>query len=138
VYTADPQDAFEAMTNILLVDDNNIQAMTRKAVLSRSGKQVMAANSARVALEMLEDAAFRSQVSLVITDHIMPGMHGPEFVQHLRALLPTVPVLVLSGLPDAADAYQGLDIVFRLKPLPPEELIRLANELAQTAMGRTA
>ncbi|HCT60630.1 response regulator [Acidobacterium sp.] len=126
------------MTNILLVDDNDIQAMTRKAVLSRSGKQVMVANSAPVALEMLGDPGFSSQLSLVITDHIMPGMHGPEFVQNLRAVLPTVPVLVLSGLPDAMDAYEGLDIVFRLKPLAPEELIRLANELPQTAMGRTA
>jgi len=86
----------------------------------------MVANSAPVALEMLGDPGFSSQLSLVITDHIMPGMHGPEFVQNLRAVLPTVPVLVLSGLPDAMDAYEGLDIVFRLKPLAPEELIRVA------------
>jgi CheY-like chemotaxis protein len=126
------------MKNILLVDDNDIQAMTRKAILSRSGKQVMVANSALVALELLEDGAFCSQVGLVITDHLMPGMHGPEFVQNLRTTLPTVPVLVLSGLPEADEAYEGLDVVFRLKPLAPEELIQLANELMQTAMGRAA
>ncbi len=126
------------MTNILLVDDNDIQAMTRKAVLTRSGKQVMVANSAFTALSMLEDNAFTAQVGLVITDHIMPGMHGPEFVRNLRMHLPEIPVLVLSGLPDAEEAYEDLDVVFRLKPLAPEELIRLVNELMQTAMGRTA
>jgi hypothetical protein len=30
-----------------------------------------------------------------------------------------MPVIVLSGLPDAEEEYEGLNVAFRMKPLPP-------------------
>ena len=32
-------------------------------------------------------------------------------------------------MPEAEDEYQGMDIVFRAKPLPPPQLIALVREL---------
>jgi CheY-like chemotaxis protein len=122
--------------DILLVDDNGIQAATRKAVLSRLGRSVGVADNGIQALQMLDSAA--CAVSLVITDHLMPGMNGPEFVAELRERLPQLPVLVLSGLPEAEDDYKGLDVTFRMKPLPPDELLRLVRSLLAEPMGRTA
>lgn len=126
------------MTEILLVDDNAIQATTRKVILSRCARRVTVAENGSVALGLLQNETFTSHLALVVTDHLMPGMNGPEFVRQLRKKLPRVPVLVLSGLPDAEEAYEGCDVVFRLKPILPEELIRLVTELVQTAVGRTA
>jgi DNA-binding response OmpR family regulator len=46
-------------------------------------------------------------------------------VREIRVLSDWLPVIVLSGLPEAEDEYQGLDVVFRSKPFPPSELIEL-------------
>jgi DNA-binding NtrC family response regulator len=108
---------------ILLVDDNAIQAAVRQAILKRSGYFVIAAlNPARV-LEQLRNGDFLTEIDLVITDHMMPGMSGSAFVREIRGLRPQIPVLVISGLEDAIQEYEGLNVEFRVKPLQPERLL---------------
>jgi CheY-like chemotaxis protein len=125
--------------DILLVDDNQIQAATRKAVLSAPDRSIVVAADALKALELLQDSELRGSLGLIVTDHWMPGMNGPEFVMKLRQLLPEIPVLVLSGFPDAEAEYQGQDVVFRLKPLAPEQLRSLVKSfLDSQPMSRTA
>ena len=51
----------------------------------------------------------------------------PEFVRLVREVNPTVPVIVISGLPEAENEYEGLNVVFRQKPCPPPELIQLVQ-----------
>lgn len=123
---------------ILLVDDNAVQAATRKAILERSGQKVAVASDANEALSLLEHSGLLQLLGLVITDHLMPGMNGPEFVSELRESLPSLRILVLSGLPDAEEEYDGLGVVFRCKPFPPGELIALTRELLDEPMSRTA
>jgi CheY-like chemotaxis protein len=124
--------------HILLVDDNDIQAATRKAILSRLGRGVIVASDGRKALEQLGAGDMGRPIGLVITDHLMPGMNGPEFVGELRKHFPQLPVLVLSGMEDAEEAYEELDVVFRLKPLPPDDLLHLVRTLLNEPIGRTA
>jgi len=68
----------------------------------------------------------------------MPVMSGAEFVAEVRRRGFTLPVIVLSGLPEAESAYEGLDVVFRLKPCDPESLILLVQELLGECMRRSA
>jgi CheY-like chemotaxis protein len=125
--------------DILLVDDNGIQAATRKAVLSRLGRTILIAGDGLEALGILDAAATGARsVGLVITDHLMPGMNGPEFVAELRERFPRMPVLVLSGLAEAETQYGDLDVTFRMKPLPPEELLRLVRLLLDEPIARSA
>lgn len=124
--------------DILLVDDNAIQAATRKAVLSRTGRNISIASDGEQALRMLEEIGTDCPVSLVITDHLMPGMNGPEFVARLREQYPKMPVMVLSGMGDAEDEYADLDVIFRVKPLPPEEMLALVRDLMARRVARTA
>ncbi len=123
---------------ILLVDDNLVQAVTRQAILSLHGRTVAIAESAYGALKMLEDVALFASVGLIITDHWMPDLNGPQFVEQLRKVLPAIPVLVLSGLPDAEDEYIGLGVVFRTKPILPEQLLSLVDSFLDQPMKRTA
>jgi CheY-like chemotaxis protein len=123
---------------ILLVDDNPVQAATRGAILALHGRAIAIAENAYHALEMLEDPEFLSSIGLVITDHLMPDLNGPAFVDLLRRRLPSIPVLVLSGLPDAEDEYAGLDVVFRAKPILPEHLLSLVDSFLDRPMRRTA
>ena len=56
----------------------------------------------------------------MITDHIMPGMSGSDFVRELRKTFPKLPVLVISGMEEAEAEYEGMNVLFRLKPLLPD------------------
>lgn len=126
------------MPMILLVDDDAIQAAIRKTILIRAGQEVILATEGKQALSLLENPEYSQRIGLVITDHVMPGMNGPQFVTELRRRFPALPVLVLSGLPDAEMEYEGLNVLYRIKPLAPEELIRLAESIPGAALSRTA
>jgi DNA-binding NtrC family response regulator len=123
---------------ILLVDDNQIQSATRRAILECTGREICLALQGRQALEVLEQSDPSKDIGLVITDHLMPVMSGPEFITEMRHRGFTQPVIVLSGLPDAEAAYNGLNVVFRLKPFDPDSLINLAEELLGECMRRSA
>ncbi len=123
---------------VLLVDDNALQAATRSAILTRAGLRVVVAQNAHEALLLVDRPEIRSGIRLLVTDHLMPGMNGPELVTRLRAVLPALPVLVLSGLADAETEYDGLQVTFQVKPFPPEELIRLAHLFIGSAVLRSA
>jgi CheY-like chemotaxis protein len=125
-------------SRILLVDDNHLQSATRRAILEVSGREVCIAQEGRQALEILNATEPSHPIGLIVTDHLMPVMSGPEFVAEVRRRGFTLPVIVLSGLPDAESAYEGLKVVFRLKPCDPDSLIRLVQELLGECMRRSA
>jgi CheY-like chemotaxis protein len=125
-------------SRILLVDDNHLQSATRRAILEVSGREVCIAQEGRQALEILNETEPSHPIGLIVTDHLMPVMSGPEFVAEVRRRGFTLPVIVLSGLPDAESAYEGLKVVFRLKPCDPDSLIRLVQELLGECMRRSA
>lgn len=127
-----------AETITLLVDDNLIQASTRTAILQRSGQKVVVAGDGASALKLLEDPKTFDMLGLVITDHLMPGMNGVDLVGRLRVILPSVPILVLSGLPNLEDEYRGMNVVFRSKPFPPDALIALTRQMLDEPLGRIA
>jgi CheY-like chemotaxis protein len=117
------------ISRILLIDDNHLQSATRRAILEGAGWEVCIASQGQLALEMLREAEQTIPFSLIVSDHLMPVMSGPEVVGELRRRGFTLPVVVLSGLPDAESSYEGMDVVFRLKPCDPAGLILLIKEL---------
>lgn len=117
---------------ILLLDDNAVQAATRQTILKRAGYFVIAALNPERALEQFQTGEFPATVQLVITDHLMPGMTGADFVRELRRTHPTLPVLVISGLEEAEQEYAGLNVTFRMKPLLPDRLMETVHHLIET------
>jgi DNA-binding NtrC family response regulator len=115
--------------NLLLIDDNAVQAATRQTILKRAGYFVIAALNPARALEQFRSGEFPEEIRLVITDHLMPGMSGSEFVKALRKTHPKLPVLVISGLAEAEQEYAGLDVTFRMKPLLPDRLLETVRSL---------
>jgi DNA-binding response OmpR family regulator len=114
---------------VLLIDDNAVQAATRQTILRRAGYFVIAVLNPRRALDQLKDGEFPVDIGLIITDHMMPEMNGAAFVQELRVTHRELPVLVISGLEEAEAEYEGLDVVFRLKPLLPDHLLASVHGL---------
>jgi len=123
---------------LLLIDDNAVQAATRQTILKRAGYFVIAALNPRRALEQFRAGEFLDDIRLVITDHIMPGMNGAEFVRELRKTRPKLPVLVISGMEEAESEYEGMNVLFRLKPVLPENLLASVQSLIGVGRAETA
>jgi len=117
------------LRKVLLVDDNLTQLRIREAVIRGAGFDVASALTAESALDILRASTSDHSVAIVITDHVMPGISGTEFVQELRNIDLSVPVVVLSGLAEAEAEYEGQNITFRLKPCAPSEMISLVQRL---------
>ena len=116
---------------ILLVDDNPIQAITRRLILEHSGFSVKTYTSAKQALNALEMDTEHA-IDLVITDHIMPELSGTAFVCQLREINSQIPVVVLSGMAEAEEEYQDYNVIFRTKPIAPHELQALVVGLVNS------
>jgi CheY-like chemotaxis protein len=118
---------------LLLIDDNAVQAATRQTILKRAGYFVIAVLSPERALEQLRSNELAAPVDLIITDHLMPGMNGVEFVKCVREFAPAVPIMVISGMEEAEDEYANYNVRFRLKPVLPVDLIASVHSLLQNA-----
>jgi DNA-binding response OmpR family regulator len=113
-----------------LVDDDPSQLHLRQAILRSAGMVVHVATSAESALSFLRSAG--SKVGIVITDHCLTGSTGADLVRELRLTLPSMAVVVLSGMPGIEGEYTGLNVSIRTKPFPPEELIRAVQSSLST------
>ena len=114
-------------THVLLVDDSPLQLRVREAVLRDAGFRVSIATTAESALAVLRIPVVAESIAAVITDHVMPDMSGVDLVRAVRKLRPDMPVIVITGMPDAEEEYEGLDVEFRLKPTRPDDLIALVH-----------
>jgi CheY-like chemotaxis protein len=89
---------------ILCVDDEPNSLVLRKLVLQKAGYEVITANCAAHALEVLNSR----QVNLVLSDQLMPGQTGIELAHQIKKRWPSLPVIIISGVnelpPDAAIA----------------------------------
>jgi CheY-like chemotaxis protein len=79
---------------ILCVDDEQNPLTLRKFVLQKAGYDVLTASSGKEALELVASR----KVDLVLSDHLMPGMHGTELAEQLKAEHPKLPVILISGV----------------------------------------
>ena len=118
------------MLQVLLIDDSPAQLQMRATVLRQSGLDVILAQSAQEALGLLHsDTA--GKISVIVTDHVLPGDSGAVFVRQVREIGARIPVIVITGLAEAEEEYAGLNVIFLHKPCPPEELILQVERAAR-------
>ena len=86
---------------LLLVDDDARVRHGTSDMLNDLGFRVTEAEDARQALDLIEEGY---HPSVVVTDHIMPGMTGAELALRLRSDHPDIAVMIISG-------YQGADLI---------------------------
>jgi putative two-component system response regulator len=81
------------MSRILVIDDEDVIRMLVVEILESAGYEVTSAESAEVALALLEHADF----DLVVSDVIMPGLSGLELLEAVRARRASLPVVLVTG-----------------------------------------
>jgi len=87
--------AYKGRETILLVDDEEMIADIGKRMLEKLGYRVLLAESGINALNVYEN--HRDSIDMIILDMIMPGMGGSETFDRLKAMEPSVRVLLSSG-----------------------------------------
>ena len=104
---------------ILCVDDEENPLVLRKLVLEKAGYEVLTAQSAKQAWEVI----CSSPVDLVLSDHLMPAMTGAELAKQVKAQFPNLPVVLLSGVNEIPAGYDCAD-AFLSKAEGPEHMCK--------------
>jgi len=126
------------MGTILIVDDDKMVVDMERLMLQLQGYAVVAETDPVRALER-----FRSQpdfFDLVITDLEMPSMSGIDFSRKLKAVLPAIPIILLTGSCDARRKENALSmgIVVVGKPLERRALCQAIEEILRNRGATTA
>ncbi len=114
---------------LVVEDDANVRGIAVFA-LKKFGYEVITASSGGEALLLCEN--MEQSVDLVLTDVVMPGMTGAQFVAKLRYLWPDVKALYMSGYTDEAITHEGVldpGIPFIGKPFKLENLLKKVREV---------
>jgi two-component system, cell cycle sensor histidine kinase and response regulator CckA len=114
--------ARQAPLQILVADDEAPIRMLIKRCLAEPRFQIVEAASGEEALVCAGDA---SALDLLITDEIMPGIHGHELARQLKARNAKLKVLYLTGFSDTLfDAKQRMleAEAYLDKPFTPQGL----------------
>jgi DNA-binding NtrC family response regulator len=115
------------MKTILVVDDDCDVLSYLENTLSTFGYNVISKDDAVSALSVIQEG---TEVDLIVTDYTMPGMDGHEFFIALRRILPTVPVIILTGYGSVATYLKSLSMglfEYVCKPVRPNELGRIVE-----------
>jgi len=118
------------MARILCVDDEPHVVTLKCAILEQAGHTATASTSARDAVNKIEHTAFDA----VVTDWRLGDGDGRGVVaaakQHSH-----MPVVVVSGYVAEAFQTEPLADLYLEKPVNPEELVTIVNELLKGGNG---
>lgn len=126
----------DRVTNILLVDDDELGLMNVRRAFEKGGidNPLFYAEDGLKALEMLRDGTFPKERRLVLLDLNMPRMNGLEFLKELRAdpALHSTPVVMLTTSDEERDRVETyrLNVAgYLVKPVRFVQFVELMTTL---------
>ncbi len=120
------------MFHILVLEDDESLCDLFCRTLSKNNFISYKAENADKALEILDI----EYVDLIISDVMMPGKDGFEFVKELRECKIDIPVLIITAKGDISDKEKGFTIGaddYMVKPINIQEMIFRVNALLRRA-----
>jgi DNA-binding response OmpR family regulator len=115
---------------ILVVDDDPAVRDSVAMVLEGAGFLVDQAEQGATGMRLLRAHA----PDLVITDILMPQKEGIETIREIRSVLPSTPIIAISGGTDSGADYLKMAQTFGAtavmsKPFDPTAMLKLVNRL---------
>ena len=117
-------------TILVVEDDDTVRGFVQR-VLVGHGYTVLAASSGAEALEIAPQQA----IDMLITDVVIPDMHGPEIARRFSEIHPDAKTLFVSGYTENAIAHhQVLDegVAFLQKPLSVANLVHKIRQVLES------
>jgi len=117
---------------ILIVDDEEPVRKAIRLQLKDTGMEIIEAEDGEKGIELL-DSENALDVNVIICDVRMPKINGVEAVAYFRREYPAIPVIVLTGFPDAKLATEFMKqgaFDYLVKPVDKEALIEAVTKAA--------
>src|SRR6202012_3328721 len=119
---------------ILCVDDNEQVLSVRTFLLETRGYRIIAVNTAKEALEVLE-RSLPGTLDLILCDLLMPQMDGNELVRRAKQLHPGLPAMIISGTVNAAERAIYADVFLPKGASSPVEMLERIRVLVARKRG---
>jgi len=128
-----PVEDLRGEKTVLIVEDEESILKLSCAVLGGYGYAVLAARGGEDGLRIA--GKHEGEISLLLTDVVMPGMGGRELYERILQQRPKIKVLYMSGYTDKAIVRRGVldpGTSFLQKPFSPISLARKVKEVLET------
>src|SRR6202521_3494701 len=116
----------ESMNPVWIIDDDRSIRWVFEKALAREGIAHRTFGAAQEALDRLAEET----PQVVVSDIRMPGLSGLEFMQQLKARIPSTPVIIMtaySDLESAVAAFQGGAFEYLPKPFDVDHALELVR-----------
>ncbi len=118
---------------VLVVDDDDATRALFRHILSAVGYTVLEAANGKQALAVIRN---HSELTLVLTDLVMPEMEGIEFIRKIRSDYPYIQVIAVSGA-FGGDFLRPAELLGAIKtlrkPVERQDLLRVVAEAAASS-----
>jgi two-component system, cell cycle sensor histidine kinase and response regulator CckA len=124
---------------VLLIEDEAVVLDSVRRTLQRRNYRVLEARNAPDAMRQFE--LHRSEIDLVLSDAIMPGMGGPDLLAQIHAQQPELPLVLMSGYTkDSMDTDRLREIGCRFleKPFTRDALLDVLEDAMHVPAERIA
>ncbi|MBP0438671.1 PAS domain-containing hybrid sensor histidine kinase/response regulator [Tianweitania sediminis] len=121
----DPGPDQPLLATILTVDDDPLIAMSTVDMLEDLGHEVIEANSAAQALEIIKSGR---RIDVLMTDFSMPKMNGAQLAEAALQIVPDLRILLATGYAELPPGY-SLDLPRLSKPYQQADLQREIERL---------
>ena len=114
-------------STVLIVDDDRANLDSVAKIFQREGLATLGASNGQEALEQLR----RPEVSVMVTDLMMPGIDGQELLRTARSLRPDVEVVLMTAygtVETAVAAMKDGAYDFITKPLKRHSLVKAVQK----------
>lgn len=112
----------EQNTNLLIVDDEEKVITSLKRLLRKDGYAIFSAQSAEEALSLMDT----SEIAVVVSDLMMPGVDGLAFFEMLKVKYDKVVKILLTGESTMESALESINSLklfgYMTKPWPAEDI----------------
>ena len=114
---------------VLIVEDERIARRALAALLTASGFETCAAESAEEALRLLAEKDAHADRRVALVDLNLPGMNGLEFISRLEGIDPdVVPVLMTAASDEVlGEAVRNRNLIYLRKPLDLHQLLNVIS-----------
>lgn len=112
-----PDATAAGIETVLVVEDNDMVRALVAEMLESLGYRVVSAENPDHCIGLMKE--YQGNVSLLITDVVMPGRNGKELFEQLKSIMPDLRVLFMSGYTSDVIGHHGVldeGVAFIQKP----------------------